>query len=66
MVGLSLRNNIFYKYNYITYLEFESSAKTGDILLFKSIDTMAKLQRLYTCDNYDHIGIILKENNTIN
>ena len=32
-LGLSLRNNIFYKNIYITPLDFESTAKTGDILL---------------------------------
>ena len=64
-LGLSLRNNKFYKNIYITPLDFESTAKTGDILLFKSLDTFADLQRLYTCDNYDHVAIILKENNKI-
>ena len=64
-LGVSLRNNIFYKVLYITPSDFQSIAKTGDIILFKSIDTCAKLQRLYTCDNYDHIGIIFIENNKI-
>ena len=64
-LGLSLRNNIFYKEIYITLTEFETSVKTGDILLFRTMDTMANLQRMYTCDNYDHVGIILKENNGI-
>ena len=63
-LGLSLRNT-FYKNIYITPLDFESTAKTGDILLFKSIDTFADLQRLYTCDNYDHVAIIFKENNRL-
>jgi hypothetical protein len=27
--------------------------------------TLSNLQRFYTCDNYDHVGIILKENNGI-
>ena len=63
--GLSLRNNIFYTEIYITLSEFESTAKTGDILLFRTMDTLANLQRVYTCDNYDHVGIILRENNGI-
>ena len=46
--------------------EFEYYAKTGDILLFKSMDKCADLQRLYTCDSYDHVGIIYKENNKFN
>ena len=64
-LGLSLRNEIFYKEIYISSLDLESIAKTGDILLFKSLDTVANLQRLYTCDNYDHVAIIIKENNKI-
>lgn len=62
---LSFRNNIFYKKIYITPLDFELTAKTGDILLFKSMDKCADLQRLYTCDSYDHVGIVYKENNKI-
>ena len=64
-LGLSLRNNIFYKEIYITSTNFESKAKTGDLLLFKSIDICADLQRLYTCDTYDHVGIVYKDNNKI-
>ena len=64
-LGLALRNNVFYSEIYITLSEFESIAKTGDILLFQTMHTLSNLQRFYTCDNYDHVGIILKENNGI-
>ena len=64
-LGLSLRNNNFYEEIYITLSEFERTAKTGDILLFQTMNTLANFQRVYTCDNYDHVGIILKENNGI-
>lgn len=64
-IGLTLRNNSFYNEIYITVSEFETMAKTGDILLFQTMDKYASLQRAYTCDNYDHVGIILKENNGI-
>jgi hypothetical protein len=29
------------------------------------MDKCADLQRLYTCDSYDHVGIVYKENNKI-
>ena len=64
-LGLSLRKDILYNEIYVTPSNFELTAKTGDLLLFKSIDTCADLQRLYTCDNYDHVGIVYKENNRI-
>ena len=62
ILGLSLRNNIFYKETYISTYEFESQAKTGDLLLFRTIDTCANCQRFFTCDEYDHVGIIIKRN----
>ena len=65
LLGLSIRNNVFYKEIYITPNEFESQAKTGDLLLFRTIDTCADCQRFFTCDNYDHVGIIIKENKKI-
>ena len=64
-LGLSLRNNNFYKEIYITVSDFERQAKTGDLLLIKTIDTCANCQRFFTCDNYDHVGIILNKNKKI-
>ena len=43
---------------YITPDFFEYTAKTGDIILFKTNHILTKLQRLYTCDNYDHIALV--------
>jgi hypothetical protein len=65
LLGLSIRNNTFYKESYITPYEFESQAKTGDLLLFRTIDICADCQRFFTCDNYDHVGLIIKENKKI-
>ena len=65
LLGLSLRNNIFYKEIYITLYEFEKEAKTGDLLLFKTMDSYANCQRFFTCDEYDHVGIILYKNKKI-
>ena len=64
-LGLSLRNNIFYKDTYISYKEIEYIAKSGDLLLFRTMDKCADCQRLYTCDQYDHVGIIIIDNNSI-
>jgi hypothetical protein len=64
-LGLSLRNNNFYKDTYINVSEFESMAKTGDIILFRSTGGCPGLQRLFTCDMYDHVGIIIIQNNRI-
>ena len=65
ILGLSLRTNIFYKDTYINNKEFESMAKTGDILLFRTIDCTSDCQRLFTRDTYDHIGILIKNYNEI-
>ena len=64
-IGLSIKNYIFYKEIYITPYDFEREAKTGDLLLFKTIDTCADCQRFFTCDSYDHVAIILIKNKKI-
>ena len=64
-LGLSLRNDYFYKETYISPYDFEKEAKSGDLLLFRTIDTCANCQRLFTCDKYDHVGIILNKNKKI-
>lgn len=64
-LGVSLKNDYFYKETYITVSDFERQAKTGDLLLFKTIDKCANCQRFFTCDEYDHVGIILKNKNKI-
>ena len=62
-LGLSLRNNIFYREIYITVSDFERQAKTGDLLLFKTMDPCANCQRFFTCDAYDHVGLIIIKKN---
>ena len=59
-LGLSLRTDSFYKNTYITIEEFESNARTGDLLLFRTDGKCPKCQRLYTGDQYDHVGIVIK------
>lgn len=48
----------FNKKTYITPDYFEYIAKTGDLVLFKTNHILTKCQRLYTCDNYDHIALV--------
>ena len=63
ILGLSLRTNNYYKDTYINNSEFESMAKTGDILLFRTIDCASDCQRFFTRDTYDHIGILVRNYN---
>ena len=58
-MGLCLRNNYFYKDTYMTINEFESVAKTGDMLLFITMDCLSDLQKCFTRDQYDHIALIV-------
>ena len=58
-MGLCLRNNYFYKDIYMTINEFESVAKTGDMLLFITMDCLSDLQKCFTRDQYDHIALIV-------
>ena len=58
-IGLSLRTKNFYKDTYITCKLFESMAKTGDLLLFRTFDCISDCQRFFTRDQYDHIALII-------
>ncbi|KAI4837111.1 PH domain-containing protein [Plasmodium brasilianum] len=52
--------NNFWKIDRISVDVFESIADTGDIVLFRSNVVSAKLQRMLTRGEYDHIGMILR------
>ncbi|CRH00745.1 conserved Plasmodium protein, unknown function [Plasmodium relictum] len=52
--------NNFWKIDRISVDVFEAIADTGDIVLFRSKVTSAKLQRIITGGEYDHIGMILR------
>jgi len=60
-LGLSLRTDLFYKNIYMTVREFESIARTGDLLLFRTDGKCPKCQRFYTGDQYDHVGIVIRK-----
>ena len=64
-LGLSLRTKKFYEDTYITVSEFESLAKTGDLLLFQTMECISNCQRLYTRDKYDHIACVILKNGII-
>ena len=64
-IGLSFRTKDFYKDTYITTSIFESIAKTGDLVLFRTLDCLSDCQRFFTRDQYDHIALIIKTNGTI-
>lgn len=58
-MGLCLRNKNFYKDTYITTSQFESIAKTGDMLLFITMDCISDVQKFFTRDQYDHIALVI-------
>ena len=63
ILELSLRKDpTFQRHNFMNLKEFESIAKTGDLLLFKSTFCGAKFQRLYTRDIYDHVALVERKN----
>ncbi len=61
-IGLCLRNKDFYKDTYISTSEFESITKTGDMLLFITMDCISDIQRVFTRDQYDHIALVIINN----
>ena len=50
----------YWKQLTISGQEFESYAETLDIVLFRNKHIGASLQRFLTTSDYDHIGILLK------
>ena len=58
-MGLCFRNKDFYKDTYISTAEFESIAKTGDMLLFITMDCISDVQKFFTRDQYDHIALVI-------
>ena len=58
-LGLSLRTKHFYSDTYISLSFFDSIVKTGDLLLFRSLECISDCQRFFTRDQYDHIANIV-------
>ena len=64
MIGVCLRPN-FYNDYFISYHEFPSRAKSGDILIFRGLECPAKCQRCFTQADYDHVGVLYLKNSTL-
>ena len=63
---LSLRKSPkFINHNFINLKEFESIAKTGDILLFRTRFCASRFQRLLSGDIYDHVALIERKNDIL-
>ena len=63
--GINLRNN-FCKEYFIHHKKFVDIGNTGDILLFKGHSTESHLQRIITSDDYDHVGVLIKNKEGLN
>jgi hypothetical protein len=64
IMGVAIRSN-FYKQFYMSEVEFQYKAKTGDVLIFRGYDCYSKLQRCLTRSQYDHVGIVIKSNGVL-
>jgi hypothetical protein len=65
LIELCLRNEKFYKYNYISNKEFISKARTGDVILFRGLEHPAPLQRFFTGDEYDHVAMVKRRDGSL-
>ena len=54
----------FWKISQITNQELINTAQTGDILLFTGLQIKAQLIRSFTGSKYDHVGMIIKYQNS--
>ncbi len=52
--------SVYEEKDFVSENQFVSMAETGDILLFHTKNTGAKLQRFFTNSDYDHVAMILK------
>ena len=57
--GINIRHN-FCKEYFICYKKLIKEANTGDIILFKGYSNESKFQRFLTGDDYDHVGVLIK------
>ena len=57
-LGIVLSRKNFLTKTYISPKEFESKAKTGDILLFSAYDCCSNFQKFFTRDQYDHVAVV--------
>ena len=55
----------FWKYARTSNQQFIEEANIGDVLLFRSKNLSAKLQRGVTASKYDHVAMLLRWNNNV-
>mmetsp|Transcript_33274 Transcript_33274/g.58381 ORF Transcript_33274/g.58381 Transcript_33274/m.58381 type:complete len:331 (-) Transcript_33274:310-1302(-) len=56
----SVIGKCWWRFDRISVKQFESTAVTGDLLLFRSFNIAARVQRLFTRATYDHVAMILR------
>ena len=58
-------NKSYFTQHYINVLNFVKEANSCDILLFKSFSSKSKCQRCITKGDYDHIALLIKNENNL-
>ena len=58
-------NKSYFTQNYINVLDLVKEANSCDILLFKSFSSTSKCQRCITKGDYDHIALLIKNENNL-
>lgn len=62
LIGISKRVNFYCDY-YISLKDFETKAKSGDVLIFRGLEMNAKCQRCFTQADYDHVALLIRKSN---
>ena len=63
--GINIRNNFCHEY-FVNHKKFVTLGQTGDVLLFKGHTKESKFQRFITSDEYDHVGILIRNKQGLN
>ncbi|CAK85784.1 unnamed protein product (macronuclear) [Paramecium tetraurelia] len=58
-----LNHESMWKFERVNETYFRKKADTGDILLFRDQSPLSKIQRAFTGDNFDHVALLLRDNN---
>lgn len=64
LFGINFNRN-YYRKPFISVLNFVKEASSCDILLFKSFTSTSKCQRCFTKSDYDHIALLVKNENNL-
>lgn len=55
-----IKQKHYWRHNYVSETEFIRQANTGDILLFRGCNSLAKVQRAFTRSKYDHVALVMR------